>query len=314
MREAPARGAAMWRGCAGITSRRGRTAPVLGWRRVRQSGTDAWRRARLPLPAGLIARSLLPTHQGPLPEREAAGVARALLELVAYAHELGVTHRDIKVGRRKARPRAARRPPAAWAQDTHACERAFAHGPGSAAALYPASDAPLVPLSLLPPPAGQPAVGGRVPGRRRAAADRLGLQRVGAAGRRREAGWALRHQLLHRTGEPRGGGSQGRGRVCSNCQRGPQPGVNGGAVWHEAAMGRGRWPAGRRPADRAVSLNESIAPNTAQEVLGGVYDERADVWSCGVVLYVLLCGRPPFSGSRTEAIFRRILDDGVPDM
>ena len=53
----------------------------------------------------------------------------------------------------------------------------------------------------------------------------------------------------------------------------------------------------------------------APEVLtGGPYDEQADVWSAGVVLYALLCGRPPFDGGRTEAIFRQIVDDGVPDM
>ena len=56
-------------------------------------------------------------------------------------------------------------------------------------------------------------------------------------------------------------------------------------------------------------------PPLPQEVLCGEYDAaRADVWSCGVLAYVLLSGRPPFEGARTEEVFRRIRDDGVPDM
>eukprot|EP00929_Paragymnodinium_shiwhaense_P065506 TRINITY_DN32828_c0_g2_i1.p1 TRINITY_DN32828_c0_g2~~TRINITY_DN32828_c0_g2_i1.p1 ORF type:complete len:535 (-),score=122.39 TRINITY_DN32828_c0_g2_i1:619-2151(-) len=38
----------------------------------------------------------------------------------------------------------------------------------------------------------------------------------------------------------------------------------------------------------------------APQVLGGIYDQRCDYWSSGVLLYTLLCGDPPFRGE-TEA-------------
>ena len=42
------------------------------------------------------------------------------------------------------------------------------------------------------------------------------------------------------------------------------------------------------------------------EVVDNLYDERSDEWSCGVLMYILLGGVPPFYGETEEEIFEKI--------
>jgi serine/threonine protein kinase len=44
----------------------------------------------------------------------------------------------------------------------------------------------------------------------------------------------------------------------------------------------------------------------APEVLWRDYDLQADVWSAGVVLFILLCGRPPFNGKNDDEIVSKV--------
>ena len=44
----------------------------------------------------------------------------------------------------------------------------------------------------------------------------------------------------------------------------------------------------------------------APEVLNGESDKKSDVWSCGVILYILLCGYFPFNGDNDDQIVEAI--------
>ena len=42
------------------------------------------------------------------------------------------------------------------------------------------------------------------------------------------------------------------------------------------------------------------------EVIDNLYDEKSDEWACGVLMYILLCGVPPFYGETENEIFDKI--------
>ena len=54
--------------------------------------------------------------------------------------------------------------------------------------------------------------------------------------------------------------------------------------------------------NKFIGTSYYIAP----EVLKERYDEKCDVWSCGIILYILLCGYPPFNGNTNVEIFHAI--------
>jgi len=49
----------------------------------------------------------------------------------------------------------------------------------------------------------------------------------------------------------------------------------------------------------------------APEVLKGGYGQECDIWSLGVILFVFLCGYPPFEGDSNTAIFKNILGQNL---
>ena len=60
--------------------------------------------------------------------------------------------------------------------------------------------------------------------------------------------------------------------------------------------------------DKIVGSIYYIAP----EVLQKKYNSKCDLWSCGVIMYILLTGVPPFGGNDNKTIIRKILN-GVYD-
>lgn len=44
----------------------------------------------------------------------------------------------------------------------------------------------------------------------------------------------------------------------------------------------------------------------APEIIGGSYDQKCDIWSAGVILYILLSAVPPFDGESDKEIIEAV--------
>lgn len=57
-----------------------------------------------------------------------------------------------------------------------------------------------------------------------------------------------------------------------------------------------------KPLDEKLGTPYYIAP----EVLNKSYNEKCDIWSCGVITYIILSGMPPFNGQTDQEIMKKV--------
>ena len=63
--------------------------------------------------------------------------------------------------------------------------------------------------------------------------------------------------------------------------------------------------------DKKLSLQVGSLYYIAPEILKGSYGKECDVWSCGIIMHILLIGFPPFDGKTKKEIFNKILNTNI---
>ena len=66
------------------------------------------------------------------------------------------------------------------------------------------------------------------------------------------------------------------------------------------------WGGARYFSKKKMSTIKGTPYYIAPEVIKEVYDEKCDIWSIGVIFYVLLCGYPPFNGDTDVEIMQNV--------
>ena len=49
----------------------------------------------------------------------------------------------------------------------------------------------------------------------------------------------------------------------------------------------------------------------APEVINGQYNSKCDIWSIGIITYILMCGKAPFYGNNNEEILKMVKDGNL---